>query len=687
MKMTVDAVCHNFSRLTWHAAFAAATMVCALAATPRLSSACSVAEMRRPMALGRDGSLVYARSPTDPDRPGVHTIEWFDRDGIPTTVHEIDVGAPWGLKIVALEGDGSVWLHTPCSALAMEERCGRLIKLQRDGRRSHEVGLGMNQIVTRRGDGSFMTRRHGEAAVSVLDLETGEPTTTGTGVSLGTEPLPSKAGTIRMADPGGGWLTTRNTEEEVILRRFDSQGIQTAERRYPIARADRRAGATAETRLGPFYRLIIDSAGFVLAPQYSLDEFCVPYQPGSVAIFDRNLQLLGVAQTAGRVRQARVRERELETLTIEGAVQRFRLDGRAMSEPWWPPGRKIRKSISLRSSEEIYAALESLSPDDPIDWWTRLYGFADDGQQVRIASWLVEAGPAAFDSLYDALWMELAEPLCAAHPLTAPAEALRRFSRSIGDQRVQWLSVLPDCFERAPDGALELAAHVLRLPKSARRFHGAAHGAYAAWGYPPDLLDELWADALGDPPDYRSIGRLLVAFEQLEEAFRARLGSADQRVRRRVFEMLLKTMSDWHEYEYGEREARQVPRVLPALLRAADGWVRGAAAELATLGRLLRLAHGAEGAGAELTALLTASQEVPLLFRDIALALRCAYPDTAPTWSSPEDRSAWETFLARAPRIRDVPAQRGSLMRYDDAWRWVDARLASASVPLEEDAP
>ncbi len=659
-RMRRQPLIHRWSLLR---CLAPAALVVMLVLLPYPSLACAFRSLGPQGAIGRDGTSAFVSKHPDPERPGLFVLEWFGRDGSRIAAHELETAVRGGVEVVALADDGSVWVRIRCSALASEERCARLVEVSQDGRLGKKVSLNRGQGVVWAGDGRFETFPFGGGVRELLDPETGETVAPENGPSAGFLEGTDRFGEIRVRDPAGGWIRVRQSTREVIFHRFDSSGTKVAERRYAIGDADWREDAMCDAPLGTLSGLIVDPAGYLLAPQLALGAHCTLDQwpsiglfefgfatdpPPSVAIFDRDFALLGVALTHDGFRQARVLEQELVVLSAHGLMERFHLDGRPESEPWWPP--MHRRPCAFENMKEVEVALDSLTADDPVDELAELYVRADASQRARIATWLVEAGPAAYGALDDRLWLELAGRLCVVHPDSAPLEVARRFARSVEDLRVAWLEALPLCFDRPLQGAEALADLLLRLPGPTDRFfERAAHEALNAWDYSREQLDTLWADALTNPSVGSSVERLTRAFAQDVEGFDRRLEGADEVTQAQVIEMLRMTVVAWHPDRLDTLGKRQVARALPALLLAAETWSESEDIQISSLGRLIRLGHGAEDAAQQLAHLLTASEALPSLLPLVTAALVRVYDPREPSWTEAENRAALDAFLALEP--------------------------------------
>ena len=139
----------------------------------------------------------------------------------------------------------------------------------------------------------------------------------------------------------------------------------------------------------------------------------------------------------------------------------------------------------------------------------------------------------------DRFWRRIGSQLCKRHPGAAPSEALRRFARSQGRNKVEWLTTLVHCFEQPPP---EAYAYALAIDGRDDPYAAAVEKAFRAWGYPRTALDALWQQATGSEPEPTAGENLLRVFDQVAEDFDDRLRHGAEAERGIVRQLLFETV-------------------------------------------------------------------------------------------------------------------------------------------------
>ena len=570
-----------------------ATMIVAIAAVDS-AHGCSWGASDLDGLIDHSGGAIYLQPVRDDERPG--TYRWLQFTPAGTLRSDQEITVPWAdvsLSPIVATVDGRLWLRVSCYRAKEPLHCGTLQEIFADASLGRRIPLPPGHINLRI-DGEnvrYAVPRDGVLDIREIDLETGENGLSRR-VSVGNRyPISGRGSHWALGPDGDVVLAFSSAGHHVTLVRLDDENQEVARARYPGARFGfDPVDEDGVRKLGPFWSMQIGDDGVVVAAQSAHDPSCHFYQSPSVAIFDRDLTLLGVAENEGRLRRLRRLGESLVVVGVYGSIKRFNLDGTLLDD--WSPEIPVDGTETewKGSWEEMRAAAAALDRESPPARRIALFEAAEDDKQALIDSWWVEEGPATYAVLTDVHWQRLAGRLCARHPEDAPDEALRRYDRSRGAGKEGWFEAIATCFERPVPRVYEHAIAAMKDDTS----RAETEVLFVAWGYPQESMDALWRKVLEtsfgrSKPALREANQLLNAFPQTAETFHQLLTSGTPAQLVRVQQILMESIYVWGKrYDYRADEVRAARNVL---LRWAERWSASDQLHVAATGRLLRLGH------------------------------------------------------------------------------------------------
>lgn len=563
----------------------ASLMFAASLVLPTGARACSRVVQHIPGTLTEDGSVVYVVRVGGDEQPSLRRLAHYTSAGAPTGTLDFDLGIVDGsAHIQGIDKAGHAWLLTRCWYHPESDLCDRLVQLTPTGDVAHSLPLGEYPPRFDPVRGRFL---EGFFAESRLTLT--HPYTEDRDEPLLTFELPEAFPMSSYTDPywavdaEGSAVIVVQEREQVTFLRYRANGELRTFSHFPRARRGRAFDDSQDVRLGDVTGMALADDGTVFAAQYALASDCEVYQPPSVAILDRENNLVNVAPVDDTIHMLRVIDDELVVLQHDGKVFRLTHDGLPI-ESWTPdlgPWQQQREGTIEERQQRAAAATRSDGPEV----WLEVYPMADMDQRQRIEGWLVDAGPKALEDATDQRWQRLGPKLCERHPEAASLEALRRFARSRGVNKARWLEVLVACFEQPP---AEAYAYAQAIADRDHPYDDAAEKALRAWGYSRARLDTLWQATLAEP-DREAGQSLLRAFDQLADDFDDRLRHAPEAERRIVRQMLFETLQSSDQFLFGSEEARA--RARSRLIPCARDWTASPDLFVAATGRLLLVGH------------------------------------------------------------------------------------------------
>jgi hypothetical protein len=395
-----------------------------------------------------------------------------------------------------------------------------------------------------------------------------------------------------------------HSRQQVRVLRWDASGELVYDRDFPRAASGAEVDRELPVRLGAPLHAALTPDGSLALGAWSLAEDCEhDRRPGFV-----------VLDPEGRIQADVPLEHHIERFVIgpdhelvaRGAI--YDLEGTELARFDLPP------EHWRRAQEERRERAASVGPHSTPFEWVEAYHAVDPGRQHQIGEWLIAGWPEAEPFLIDSIWLELGERICDAHPDRARDAALRRFETSRGEDKIEWLRVLPACWEAAPPGALDYVRELAKHRSS--HWSSVVHLAFNAWGLPQDFVDELWLAALDGRTegDYHLLQFLDQTVDRLDELVRSR-SPVHLEIARRI---LLPSIQGWAR---PERLRGRAANARTLLVFRARAWVLDESPDVAATGRLLLIGHGAEPAAALLQPALADAERDPSLLPWLAAAL------------------------------------------------------------------
>ncbi len=646
-------------------------LITVVVALPPGAGACSMIVSHIAGALGADGAVVYAIEETSDARPGLVRLAHYTPTGIPTGEGLVDLEiSDVHIDVKGLDGAGNVWLALRCYGHPESELCDSLIELAPNGEITQVLPLPERRYprfdVTRRAflDGRF--ERHG---LSVFRYPSGKDDPDLLHFELPQDVVMERFGRQTWALDDAGVAVATQSNGEVTFLRYGAEGRPEARSSFPIPRPGRAFDDPEIAAVGHVGTMTLAEDGTLFASQYALAADCEVYQPPSVAILDAAGNLVRVAPADDTIRVLRVLDDELIVLQNDGRVLRLTHDGTRI-ETWTPDLGHWRQREDAATLRERAAVIDrSAAPAE----WLEAYPWAANDQRAQILDWLLAVGPGALEDADDRFWRRIGSQLCKRHPGAAPSEALRRFARSQGRNKVEWLTTLVHCFEQPPP---EAYAYALAIDGRDDPYAEAVEKAFRAWGYPRTALDALWQQATGSKPEPTVGKNLLRVFDQVAEDFDDRLRHGAQAERGIVRQLLFETVDGADVFFWVDAVADEEVDVPPAptwsrLIPSAREWAESEDPFVAATGRLLLAGHRDVPAAAALPILIADAEHDPSLVPWLAYALGIVVVDRNARGALPRD--ALEQLVAWA---LDAPSATGIKRRAEwgslyDPYHWL----------------
>ncbi len=554
--------------------------------------ACSMITPDYRALVGQDGSIVFVDPDAGDEFPGRLHLSTYTRQGVEKSSLDLDLDLVDGrLQPVGLDSQSRVWLAVTCQVGRRDGLCNQLVQLSPSGETLQTVPFVMEWPLTfdlfqdqvlkgkvEAGELRFFPYGGGEGESPLLRFALPG--------KIGDQPFQAYA--WHLLPDGGAWIVGKVGEGralgEIGLLRFDAEGELAAMATHaPAGTMLGPRTETGEPRLGPFTALAAGREGSLVAAQYGYGPDCRAYQDPSLAIFEADGSLRQIIPMENDARSLGVLDEEVIAAGMWGQVWRFDLEGEELASFALQLDGPVRGTKEADRLREMAAALTA---ESSLEQWRELLSWADYEKRREILAWMVEAGPEAFVGIPDRTWREVGEKLCGRHPLAAAA-ALRRFERSRGNNKTEWLPVLARCFEVAPASVLNHAETVALAKGRSTMETGAVFNAF---GYPPAVLEVLWEKAGGERGTF-AVSALIFAFAQSGQGFEDRLrgGQAEERALAR--RLILSSFVHLSPYEH-HLDPVGAERARAALVERARAWAGSEDAGLAATGRLLLLGHG-----------------------------------------------------------------------------------------------
>ncbi len=641
---------------------------------------CEMIESGTRAAVGADGSVLFLAPRPSDETPGGLRLLIFTATGTPLVDLLLDLDVVDAFyQPIGVDGQGDAWLRIGCGrGAAAGELCNRVVEISPAGdlRRHFPHPRGDAQLVL--ADDGILAGwvEEGELRLYPLGVpaEEAEPRRFALPAPVAGESFLPRVWTLGPGEEAAvlGRMTLGPHEwGDVALLRFGRDGTLESLATYPAAGAMTGPETPeGDRRLGPFAGPALGKDGALFALQYGYGADCSVYQPPSVAVFEPDATLRAVWDLPARAGALGVVGEELIVVGEWGRVWILGETGKEVAS--WNADLSEEVPTEAERNERRTMAAALVRGDTP-ESWVELYPWAEADKQQEIEGWLVEAGPEAVASWPDVQWRELGPALCAQHPRAA-TEALRRFDRSRGYNKVEWLSVLVQCFSVGPDSVSDYVEELGRSESYDER--RAARLAFQAWGYPTAILDTLWSQAIYHPSSGEAEA-LLLAFEQTRERFDQALRHGDEKERTAVRKILLSTVTQVAHHDYLDAfEATVRAKARAALAEQGRLWAGESDPIVASTGRLILVGQRALGVAAAWPALRRDLAADPRLLAWTALALGQAISSPTALDALPASVRDEIFSLATSAATSD---ERGNPVR---AFAWLHDLAPERSLPL-----
>ncbi len=370
------------------------------------------------------------------------------------------------------------------------------------------------------------------------------------------------------------------------------------ERSFPHARGGLSEDREGNAALAEPWAVALSSRGELAMGRWQTNPDCSTDRPGGFVVLGETGELIADVRRGpdrGRT-EGLTFDADDHLVVAQGGLTTYTSDGKVLGVSGRTP------QAWLDAAKERGRRADELTEASPLEDWVELQpwfdvmsGEAGHRSRVAMARRIIVGGWPAVDSmLSDHQWLELAQQLCAAHP-DAAQSALMRFESARGQRKGAWLGVLPECFEAPPDSALATAKAYLKLRNPAKQ--EVAEEVLARWQGVAEISGAMWERAAAGylSTDYRQrtearklLVLLLASIGEQKETFEEKLrGNAEDR--ELATAVLFSSFSAWSS-DYVPDDMRPVRA---SLVGAARDWVATGEPELAQIGGLLLLGHGA----------------------------------------------------------------------------------------------